>query len=74
MRDGKQRTKAYTEGFEFRPVGQGCQDMPGILRAAEECQVEWLIVEQDVSPDSTPLQDAQKGIDFMRQATQTALA
>lgn len=65
-RYGKRRTKAYTEGFEFRPVGQGCQDMPGIVRAAEECGVEWLIVEQDVSPDSTPLEDAKKGIDFMR--------
>lgn len=35
------------EGFEFRPVGYGKQDMPTILKATEEAGAEWVVVEQD---------------------------
>ncbi len=33
--------------FEFRPVGQGLQNMPAILKAAEESGTEWAVVEID---------------------------
>jgi len=36
-----------TEGFELRPVGYGCQDIPALLSTAEDVGCEWLIVEQD---------------------------
>ncbi|MBR6783284.1 MAG: sugar phosphate isomerase/epimerase [Clostridia bacterium] len=35
------------QSFEFRPVGHGVQDFEAIIKAAEKCGVEWLIVEQD---------------------------
>ena len=33
--------------FEFRPVGQGVQDFPAILAAAEDAGANWVVVEQD---------------------------
>ena len=46
-----------TEAFEFRPVGSGVQDFPGILEAAEEAGAKWVIVEQDSpSMGKTPLE------------------
>ncbi len=33
--------------FEFRPVGYGVQDFPGILAAAKEAGTKWIVVEQD---------------------------
>lgn len=45
------------EGFEFRPVGYGLQDMPNILAAAEESGAHWVVVEQDQpSLGRTPLE------------------
>lgn len=45
------------EGFEFRPVGYGLQDMPNVLRAAEDAGAKWVVVEQDrPSLDRTPLE------------------
>lgn len=35
------------EDFELCPVGDGCQDIPGLLDAAREVGTQWLIVEQD---------------------------
>lgn len=63
--NGRKKIRVDAEGFEFRPVGEGCQNMKGIIRTAEECGVEWLIVEQDISKDNPPIVDAKKGIDFM---------
>ncbi len=33
--------------IEFRPLGMGVQDIPGLLAACGDAGVEWLIVEQD---------------------------
>lgn len=45
------------EGFEFRPVGYGLQDMPNVLRAAEDAGAKWVVVEQDrPSLDRTPME------------------
>ena len=35
------------EDFELCPVGEGCQDVPGLLEAARAVGTRWLIVEQD---------------------------
>lgn len=37
--------------LEYRPIGQGCQDVPALLSAAKDVCAEWIIVEQD---DPTP--------------------
>lgn len=42
----KNRDRA-TDGFHFRPIGYGRQDIPAIMKAAEETDVEYVIVEQD---------------------------
>ena len=35
------------DGFSFRPVGYGVQDIPKILAAAESAGATWVVVEQD---------------------------
>lgn len=40
-------TSADPAAFEFRPLGQGAQDIPAILAAAEDAGAEWVVVEQD---------------------------
>ncbi|MBQ7314757.1 MAG: sugar phosphate isomerase/epimerase [Clostridia bacterium] len=53
--------------FEFRPVGHGVQDMPSILRAAEEAGASWCVVEQD-SPSlgKTPMECARMSMSYLR--------
>lgn len=43
-------------GFEFRPLGMGIQDMPAIIAAAEKYGADYLIVEQDESVDRPPME------------------
>lgn len=54
------------KGFEFRPVGYGIQNFSEILAAAEEIGVEYVIVEQDQSPDGNPLEDAKKSREYLK--------
>lgn len=53
-------------GFRFRPVGQGIQDFPAILAAAEEVGIDYVIVEQDDSYDQCPLEAAKQSRDYLR--------
>ena len=39
-----------SSAFEFRPLGNGVQDIPSIIAAAKEAGSKWLVVEQD-QPD-----------------------
>lgn len=52
--------------FEFRPVGNGLQDMPSILKAAEESGAAWVVVEQDRSVGRTPLEAVKMSIDYLK--------
>lgn len=63
--DGEKPSKD-DNGFEFRPVGYGIQNFPEILEAAEKCGVEYVIVEQDESPDGDPLGDAKKSREYLK--------
>ena len=65
---GKEGEKASKEdnGFEFRPVGHGIQDMPKIIEAAKECGIEYLIVEQDGHPNASSMEDAKISIDYLK--------
>ena len=52
--------------FEFRPVGFGVQDVPGIIAAATEGGALWFVVEQDQSSMGlTPLQCAEKSVNYL---------
>ncbi len=44
---GDEKKEVVKNTFEFRPCGAGVQDIPGIVKAAEEAGAGWVIVEQD---------------------------
>lgn len=52
--------------FAYRPLGHGCQDIPALWQAAQEAGVQYVIVEQDNSPDGDPLGDAGKSMETLR--------
>lgn len=55
------------KNFEFRPVGYGKQDFPGILAVAEKAGTEWVVVEQDeASMGKTPLECAAMSREYLR--------
>lgn len=62
--DGK---KSDATKFEFRPVGYGVQDMPGILAACDDAKALWVVVEQDQpSMGLTPMECIEKSIKYLR--------
>lgn len=64
LNEGEQK-KAGT--FEFRPLGEGLQDIPAIIGAAEEVGSKWLIVEQDdPSMGKTPMECVAMSMDFLK--------
>lgn len=53
--------------FEIRPVGSGIQDFPAILKACEESDVSWVVVEQDnPSMELTPMECIKKSREYLR--------
>lgn len=53
--------------FDYRPVGYGKQDVPAIVAAAEDADVQWLIVEQDrCSMGRTALQCAEMSVKYLK--------
>jgi len=63
---GKGEEARQSTNFCFRPIGYGVQDIPGILQAAEEAGAQWIIVEQDESPDRPALESARMSIEYLR--------
>lgn len=71
--EGKEKKVESKEdnNFEFRPIGHGMQDIPKIIKAAEECGIEYLIVEQDLhkykeNPIPATMDDVKKSIDYLK--------
>ena len=66
--DGKELEKPSREdnGFEFRPIGQGLQNFKEILNAAEEVDIEYLIVEQDECQTASPLESAKQSREYLK--------
>ena len=52
--------------FEFRPCGYGLQDMPSIVKAAEEAGAKYLVVEQDRSVGRTPMEAVKLSIEYLK--------
>lgn len=53
--------------FEFRPLGEGLQNFPEILAAANDAGAEWFVVEQDKpSMGLTALECAEKSIKYLK--------
>ena len=59
--------KARAAGaFPFRAVGYGVQNIPGIIKAAEQAGSKWLVVEQDLpSPGKTPIECAKDSLNYL---------
>lgn len=63
---GIEKKVTSTPQFELRPVGYGCQDFYGILKACKEAGTEWIIVEQDrPSMEKTPLESIELSINYL---------
>lgn len=53
--------------FEFRPVGKGVQNFPEILKAAEDVNMKWVVVEQDkATMGLTPMECAKVSIEYLK--------
>lgn len=57
--DGKEQKKdKAANGFKFKPLGSGVQDFKSIIAASEKAGCQYLIVEQDESPEMPPIEAA----------------
>lgn len=54
------------KGFHFRPLGQGVQDFPSIIKAAEDAGIEYAIVEQDKAETATPMESVKMSLEYLR--------
>jgi sugar phosphate isomerase/epimerase len=53
--------------FPFRAVGRGIQNIPAILKAADEAGAKWLVVEQDLpTPGKTPIECAKDSLQYLK--------
>ena len=59
-------TTKEDNGFMFKPVGDGLQDFPAILKAAEEAGAIYAIVEQDQSPECPALESVAKSRAYLK--------
>ncbi|MBP3495481.1 MAG: sugar phosphate isomerase/epimerase [Clostridia bacterium] len=56
-----------SDGFEFRPLGMGVQEIQSIVDAAKDAGAEWVVAEQDEPTlGLSRLESAQKSIDYMK--------
>lgn len=53
-------------GFEFRPLGDGIQDIPAILSVAEKAGAEYVIVEQDSPTTMTAMESAKRSREYLK--------
>lgn len=53
-------------GFEFKPVGYGVQDIPAILNASEKAGSEYMVVEQDSSLDRPQMESAKMSRSYLK--------
>jgi sugar phosphate isomerase/epimerase len=63
--DSTKGRKPDRSTFQFRPIGQGCQDIPGIVAACEASGTHTLIVEQDLCHDLEPLEAARQSRSYL---------
>ncbi len=63
---GKSREDRENEGFIFKPVGHGIQNVPALLEASKAAGAQMIIVEQDESPERPALESAKMSIDYLR--------
>ena len=53
--------------FEYRPLGEGQVDIPGVIKAAIDGKAQWLCVEQDEpSQGRSRLEGVAKSVEYLR--------
>jgi sugar phosphate isomerase/epimerase len=53
--------------FEFRPLGQGVQDVAALLKAGEEAGCKWIVIEQDQpSMGKTPMESIKMSVEYLK--------
>lgn len=57
---------AHIAEFSYRPYGYGVQDVKTLTQAALDAGAEWLIIEEDESPDRPPMEASKMSIDTLR--------
>lgn len=65
-KEGAEKGSREDNGFEFRPVGHGIQDIPAIVEAAEKAGASILIVEQDQSNDRPAMESAKMSREYLK--------
>lgn len=64
--DDEKTEEKSADAFELRPVGKGVQNIPEILKAADDADSFWIIVEQDdPSLGLTPLECAKTSVEYL---------
>ncbi len=64
---GEDKKVGNAVGFEFRPVGYGCQDFVSILGASVDVGAEWVVVEQDKATiGKTPLESIEMSRNYLK--------
>lgn len=63
MEDSPQAKEA---AFSFKPYGHGVQHVDSLTQAAIDAGAQWLVIEQDESPDQPPLTASAMSIDTLR--------
>jgi len=63
---GQKDTAKITSTFAFRPVGDGCQDFPSIVKAVYETNAKYVVVEQDQTYDMPQLEAAKRSFDYLK--------
>ncbi len=58
--------KKKEQGFAFRALGQGIQNIPPILEAAIESGAEWFVAEQDMHYENSALEDAKISREYLK--------
>lgn len=60
-------TDSYEKGekFAFRPLGQGIQDFPAILKTAEESYAKYVVVEQDDCGEQDSLEACKQSREYL---------
>ncbi len=60
------KPEAKETAFSFKPYGYGIQDVDAVTKAAIDAGAQWLVIEQDESPDMPPLKVSEMSIGTLR--------
>lgn len=62
----QEKKEKSTGKFEFRPLGQGMQNIPALLEASIDSGALWVVVEQDKSYGIPSMESVQISIDYLK--------